>query len=79
MHPTAMECCYIFFYLLKLMSVKAGGSRPPVFIYLCKLLVRTHGFRFNIQYLFIYLFKAMSTKAGASRPPVSYLLMQITC
>ena len=37
---------------------------PPVFIYLCKSLIVTHGFRFNIQYLFVYLFKAMSTKAG---------------
>ena len=39
---------------------------PPVFIYLCKLLLVTHCFRFNIQYLFVYLFKVMSTKAAGT-------------
>ena len=95
---------YLFVYLFKAMSTKAGGIdhlflftyanhllwdmvfvlifsiylfiyskgcqqkqvEVTTFIYLCKLLVVRHGFRFNIQYLFIYLFKAMSTKAGGS-------------
>ena len=39
---------------------------PPVFIYLCKLLVVAHGFRFNIHDIFIYLFKMMWTKASGT-------------
>ena len=50
---------------------------PPVFIYLCKLLIVTHGFHFNIHYIFVYLFKAMSTKAGGADD--LYLLMEIGC
>ena len=41
-------------------------NRPPVFVYLCKLLVVPCTVRLNIQYLFVYLFKSMSTKAHAS-------------
>ena len=41
-------------------------QRPPVFVYLCKLLVVPCAVRLNIQYLFVYLFKSMSTKAHAS-------------
>ena len=48
------------------MSTKAGGTDHLFFIYLCKLVVHTCGFRFNINYLFGYLFKAMSTKAGGT-------------
>ena len=48
------------------MSTKAGGNRPPVFIYLCKLFLLTHCSGFNIQCLFVYLFKTMSTKAGGN-------------
>ena len=51
---------------------------PSVFIYLCKSLLVTHGFRFNIQYPFVYLFKAMSTTA-AQITTCFYLLMQIGC
>ena len=43
---------------------KKQRKSPPVFIYLCKSLVLTHGFRNNIHYLFIYLFKVMQTKPG---------------
>ena len=41
-------------------------NRPPVFVYLCKLLVVPCAVRLNIQYLFVYLFKSMSTKPHAS-------------
>ena len=57
---------YLFVYLFKAMSTKAGGSNHLfLFTYANRLLI-TCGFRFNIQYLFIYLFKAMSTIAGGS-------------
>ena len=72
-HPTGLQSSYIFFYLLKLTSVK---KRPPAFIYLWNWLLITCGFRFNIQYLFIYLFKVMSTKA-VQVTTCFYLLMQI--
>ena len=48
------------------------------FIYLCKSLLVTHGFHFNIQYLFVYLFKAKSTKP-AQVTTCFYLLMEIGC
>ena len=57
---------YLFVYLFKAMSTKAGGTDHLFFIYLCKWLVVRDGFHFNIQYLFIYLFKGMSTKARGS-------------
>ena len=55
---------YLFTYS-KVCQQKQRKS-PPVFIYLCKSLVVTHGFHFNIHYLFVYLFKVMSTKTGGS-------------
>ena len=63
-HGFRFNIQYLFIYLFKGMSTKAGGS-DDLYL-LIKLLVVRHRFRFNIQYLFIYLFKAMSTKAGGS-------------
>ena len=42
-HPTGLQSSYIFFYLLKLTSVK---ERPPAFIYLWKWLVDSMSFSF---------------------------------
>ena len=71
----------IFIIYLLIYSKRCQQSmwnRPPVFIYLCKSLLVTHGFHCNIQYLFVYLFKAMSTK-HVEPTTCFYLLMQITC
>ena len=45
---------YLFIYSKQ---CKQKQVEATTFIYLWKLLVVTHGFRFNIQYLFFYLFK----------------------
>ena len=55
---------------------KSRWKRPPVFIYLCKTLIVTYGFRLNIHDIFIYLFKVMSTKALGNRPPVFIYLLK---
>ena len=74
-HPTGLQYSYIFFYLLKLTSVK---ERPPAFIYLWNWLLITCGFSFNIHDLFVYFFKVMSTTASQITI-CFYLLMQIAC
>ena len=56
----------IFFFIYSKRCQQKQRKSPPVFIYLCKSLVVTHGFRININYLFVYLFKVMSTKAGGT-------------
>ena len=44
---------YLFIYLFIQSDVnKSKWNGPPVFIYLCKSLIVTCPFRFNIQYLF---------------------------
>ena len=56
----------IYFFTSSKRCQQQQRKSPPVFIYLCKLLLVTHCFHFNIQYLFVYLFKAMSTKAAGT-------------
>ena len=69
---------YLFVYLFKAMSTKAGGSDHLfLFTYVNNLLI-TCAFRFNIHDLFVYFFKVMSTTA-AQITSCFYLLMQITC
>ena len=55
---------YLFIYSKRCQQKQ--HKSPPVFIYLCKSLVVTHGFHSNIHYLFVYLFKAISTKASGT-------------
>ena len=57
---------YLFVYLFKAMSTKAGRSDHLFLFTYANWLLITCAFRFNINYLFVYLFKAMSTKAGGS-------------
>ena len=57
---------YLFVYLFKAMSTKAGGTDHLFLFTYGNCLLITCAFRFNIHYLFLYLFKTMSTKAGGS-------------
>ena len=57
---------YLFVYLFKAMSTKAGGTDHLFLFTYGNLLLITCGFPFNIYYLFIYLFKAILRKAGGS-------------
>ena len=52
--------------LIQIIVNRTSGKRPPVFVYLCKILVLPCDVRMNIQYLFVYLFKSMSTQPHAS-------------
>ena len=57
---------YLFFYLFKAMSTKAGGTDHLFLFTYGNLLFIYCGLRFNIHYLFIYLFKVMWTKTSGS-------------
>ena len=48
---------YLFIYSKRCQQKQVEQT---TFIYLCKSLAVTNGFRFNIQYLFVYLFKLTS-------------------
>ena len=57
---------YLFIYLFKAMSTKAGGSDHLFLFTYGNCFLITCVFCLNIYYLFVYLFKAMSTKTGGS-------------
>ena len=67
---------YLFVYLLKAMSTKAGGTEHLFLFTYANRWRTTCGFRFNIHYLFVYFFKVMSTKA-VQVTTCFHLLMQI--
>ena len=61
---------YLFFYLFKAMSTKAGGTDHLFLFTYGNLLFIYCGFRFNIHYLFIYLFiQGDVNKKIWERPP----------
>ena len=63
-----ITCCETWFFILIFIIYLFIYSKRcqqkqvelTTFIYLCKLLLVTHGFRFNIQYLFIYFIYSIS-------------------
>ena len=65
-HGFHFNIYYLFFYLFKAMSTKAGGTDHLFLFTYGNLLFIYCGFRFNIHYLFIYLFKVMWTKTSGS-------------
>ena len=68
---------YLFVYLFKAMSTKAGGKWTILFLFTyANGLLITCAFRFNIHDLFVYFFKVMSTTA-VQVTTCFYLLMEI--
>ena len=64
--------------LIQINVNRTTRKRPPVFVYLCKLLVVPCAVRLNIQYLFVYLFKSRQHNHTQATTCIC-LFMQITC
>ena len=52
-------------------------NRPPVFIYLCKSLVVTHTFRFNIQSIYLFTYSKRCQEINMEPNTLFYLLISI--